>query len=78
VEPFRGQPCQAPVYKYNRVSLIASETGTYLWDGYLIGESGVMKSPFINIWGFMYYFSFSNVSFTNMGALVCGGIDVQN
>ncbi|KAL6042592.1 hypothetical protein STEG23_023915, partial [Scotinomys teguina] len=32
-----------------------------------IGESGVLKSPTINVWGLMYDLSFSNVSFTYVG-----------
>ncbi|KAL6069250.1 hypothetical protein STEG23_019709, partial [Scotinomys teguina] len=43
-----------------------------------IGESGVLKSPTINVWGLMYDFSFSNVSFTYVVALCVWGINVQN
>jgi hypothetical protein len=37
-----------------------------------VGESGVGKSPMINVWGSMFNLSFSNVYFTNVGALVFG------
>jgi hypothetical protein len=37
-----------------------------------IGENGVLKSPNVNVWGFMYDLSFSNVSFTNVVALAFG------
>ena len=37
-----------------------------------IGESGVLKSPTISVWGLMCDLSFSNVSFTYVGALVVG------
>ena len=35
-----------------------------------IGESEVLKSPTISVWGLMCDLSFSNVSFTYVGALV--------
>ena len=35
-----------------------------------IGENGVLKSPTISVWGLMCDLSFSNVSFTYVGALV--------
>ena len=41
-------------------------------DHLLNGEVGVLKSPTINVWGSMCDLSFSNVSFTNVGALVFG------
>ena len=37
-----------------------------------IGESGVLKSPTIIVWGSMYVLRFSNVSFMNVGALAFG------
>ena len=37
-----------------------------------IGESGVLKSPTISVWGLMCNLSFSNVSLTYVGALVLG------
>ena len=37
-----------------------------------IGESGVLKSPTISVWGLMCNLSFSNVSFTYVDALVFG------
>jgi hypothetical protein len=37
-----------------------------------IGESGVLKSPTIIVWGSMYVLSFSKFSFTNVGALAFG------
>jgi hypothetical protein len=37
-----------------------------------IDESGVLKTFTINLWGSMYNFSFSNVSFINVDALVFG------
>ena len=37
-----------------------------------IEESGVLKSPTISVWGFMYNLSFSSASFTYVGALVLG------
>lgn len=36
------------------------------------GESRVLKSPTINVWGLICGLSFSNVSFTNVGALAFG------
>ena len=38
-------------------------------DDMCFGESRVLKSPTINVWGLMCDLSFSNVSFTNVGAL---------
>ncbi|KAL6043489.1 hypothetical protein STEG23_013961 [Scotinomys teguina] len=37
-----------------------------------IGESGVLKSPTTSVWVLMYDLSFSNVSFTYVGALIFG------
>ena len=37
-----------------------------------IGESGVLRSPTIIVWGAMYFLSFSRKSFMNMGTLVFG------
>ena len=37
-----------------------------------IGECGVLKSPTISVCGLMCYLSFSNASFTYVGALVLG------
>ena len=37
-----------------------------------LGESGVLKSPTINVWDLIYDLSLSNVSFTNVGAFVFG------
>ena len=37
-----------------------------------IGESGVLKSPTIIVWGSMCVLSFSKVSFMNLGALAFG------
>ncbi|KAL6033093.1 hypothetical protein STEG23_012577 [Scotinomys teguina] len=39
-----------------------------------IGENGVLKSPTINFWDLMDDLSFSNVSFTYVGALVFGAL----
>ena len=39
-----------------------------------IGGSGVLKSPAMNVWCLMSNLTFSNVSFTNMGALVFRGL----
>ena len=36
------------------------------------GNSGVQKSPTISVWSLMCDLSFSNVSFTYVGALVFG------
>ena len=36
------------------------------------GDSGVLKSPTINVWSLMCDLSFSNVSFTYVDALVFG------
>jgi hypothetical protein len=36
------------------------------------GETGVMKSHTIIVWGSICALSFSNVSFRNVGALACG------
>ena len=38
----------------------------------------MFKSPTINVWCLMYDLSFSNVSFTYMGAFYIRGIDVQD
>ena len=45
---------------------------TFFWS-----EWGI-ESPTINVWGLVFDLSFSNVSFTNRGALVFGGIYVKN
>ena len=37
-----------------------------------IGESEVLKSPTICVWGLMCNLNFSNVTFTYVGALVFG------
>ena len=37
-----------------------------------IGESGVLKSPTISVWGLIHDLSFSNISFTYAGALALG------
>ena len=37
-----------------------------------IGEHQVLKYPTISVWGLMCVLSFSNVSFTYVGALVLG------
>ena len=37
-----------------------------------IGESGVLKSSAINVWGLMCDLSFSNVSFTYLPVFVLG------
>ena len=37
-----------------------------------IGESEVLKSPIIIVWGLMCDLNFSNASFTYVGALVIG------
>ena len=37
-----------------------------------IGESGVLKSPTIIVWGSMYVLSFSKVSFMNVSVLGLG------
>ena len=37
-----------------------------------IGEHGVLKSPTISVWGLICDLSFSNVSFTYVGALLFG------
>ena len=37
-----------------------------------IGERWVLKFPTIDGWGSMCHLSFSNISFTNVGALVFG------
>ena len=42
------------------------------------GDSGVLKSPNISVWGLLCDLRFSNVSFTNMRVLVFGGLDIQN
>ena len=44
----------------------------YILDVLSIGESGGQQFPTINVWGSMYNLNFSNVSFTNVGALVFG------
>ena len=36
------------------------------------GESGVLMSPTIIVWGEMYFLSFSRISFINVGAFVFG------
>lgn len=36
------------------------------------GESGVLESPTINVWGSIYLLSFNNESLTNMGAIDFG------
>jgi hypothetical protein len=43
-----------------------------------ISESGVLKFPTISVWGLMCDVSFSNVSFTNVGALAFGVVVVHN
>ena len=43
-----------------------------------VDESGVLKSPTINVWGLMCALSFSNVSFTNVDVPSYWGTDVQN
>ena len=53
------------------VSSLISLLNFYLVD-LSIGMSGVLKSPTINMLGLMCDLSFSNVSFTNVGALVFG------
>lgn len=37
-----------------------------------IGESGLLKFPTISVWSLMCGLSYSNVSFTNVGAPVFG------
>ena len=37
-----------------------------------ISESGMLRSPTINVWGSMYDLSLSNVCFINVGVLVFG------
>ena len=37
-----------------------------------IVESLMLKTPTISLWGLMYSLSFSNISFTYVGALVLG------
>ena len=37
-----------------------------------IGESGVLRSPTIIVWGAMYFLSFSRISFMNVGAFLFG------
>ena len=53
------------------VSSIISMFRFYLVD-LSIGESWVLKSPTINVWGLMCDLSFSSPSFTNVGALAFG------
>jgi hypothetical protein len=45
---------------------------TYCLNVLAIVESGVLKSPTINVWGSMCDLIFNNVSFTNVGALAFG------
>ena len=42
------------------------------------GESGVLKSPTISVWSLMCGLSFSSISFTYVGGLVLGAINIQN
>jgi hypothetical protein len=41
-------------------------------DDLSVGESGVLKSPIISVWGLVWDLSWSHGSFTNLGALVFG------
>ena len=41
-------------------------------DDLSLGDSGILKSPIINVWDLMCDLSFSNVSFTNVSALMFG------
>ena len=44
---------------------------SFCLDDMSIGESRVLKSPTINVWGSICDLSFSNVSLTNVVIFVC-------
>jgi hypothetical protein len=47
-------------------------------DDLSIGENAVLKSPTIDVWGWVYHLSLSNVSFMNVCHRCIWGIDVEN
>jgi hypothetical protein len=69
------------VFYLDIISFIISLFSFCLNDLY-IGERKVIKSPTIKVWGSMCDLNFTNVSFTNMGALILGawmfGIEISS